>query len=141
MTLLPSLVNDIFTPFDPFTNLDYPIARQQRKWLPAVDIKENDKEICLDMNVPGFNKDDICVDLDQNMLVLKGKHSEEKKEDEGTWHRRERRKQSFERRFTLPEYASLDQIKANLQNGVLHLSVPKKEQPKPEKSHKSIEIQ
>lgn len=143
MSLLPTLFsNDILPTFDPFFDTSFLPSRWmgQQKWVPAVDIREDDKGIIFDMNVPGFKKDDISIDLQQNVLCICGKH-EEKKEDKNTqFHRRERRTQSFERKFTLPEYVNLDDIKARYEDGVLNVVIPKQIEKEKELTQKKVEI-
>ena len=132
-------INDVFDEFLGFPLSNTSNAWGRQNWAPEVDISENELQIGLDMNAPGFKKEDLEVDIDGNVLILKGKHSESQKENKDNFLRRERRSQSFERRFTLPEYADIEKIKAKMDSGVLHLDIPKKAHSKQEKS-KQIQI-
>eukprot|EP00762_Andalucia_godoyi_P001487 ANDGO_00159.mRNA.1 17.7 kDa class I heat shock protein len=99
-----------------------------RRWAPVVDVKETDKEIIVDAEVPGMNKQDIKVEVDQNnVLKIYGENKYEKKVDNEKWHRVERSWGSFTRTLQLPETATADKISAKYENGVLHLTIPKRE--------------
>jgi HSP20 family protein len=94
---------------------------------PAVNIRESESDYSIELSVPGFEKSDIAIDVNDNTLIIKG---EVKKEDEKTttnYTRKEFSTHSFERHFNLPEGVSVDGIKAEYVNGILKLSIPKQE--------------
>jgi HSP20 family protein len=92
--------------------------------------------ICLS----GVKKEEVKVEVeDNNVLRLSGQRVKEEEQKGDTWHRVERSRGSFQRRFRLPDTADLDNIKCALENGVLTVEVPKKETDKP-RNVRSIDI-
>ena len=97
----------------------------------AVDIREEDDAFFVDAEVPGLKAEEVNVDVEKNVLTIRGERNVEKEEGEGTYKRIERRYGSFSRSFTLPETVDADNISADLKDGVLALRLPKKEAPSP----------
>ncbi|KAG7949806.1 hypothetical protein I3843_13G081700, partial [Carya illinoinensis] len=90
-------------------------------------------------DLPGLKKEDVKVEVEEGrILQISGERSKEQEEKNDKWHRIERSKGKFLRRFRLPENAKMDHVKANMENGVLTVTVPKEEEKKPEV--KPIEI-
>lgn len=99
-------------------------------WVPAVDIKEEDKRFVLIADVPGVDPDDIEVHMENGMLSIKGERHEEhveQKEGNGGYKRIERTYGKFQRRFSLPDTADPEGITAKSHNGTLEVSIPKTE--------------
>ncbi|MDH3202711.1 MAG: Hsp20/alpha crystallin family protein [Myxococcales bacterium] len=97
----------------------------------AVDIREENDAFFVDAEVPGLSAEDVNVDVEKNVLTIRGERKVEKEEGEGSYKRIERRYGSFSRSFTLPETVDADNISADLKDGVLALRLPKKEAPSP----------
>jgi len=97
----------------------------------AVDIREDEDAFLVEAEVPGLAAEDVKVDVEKNVLTIRGERKVEKEEDEGKYNRIERRFGSFSRSFTLPETVDADSISADLRDGVLALRLPKKEAPSP----------
>jgi len=97
----------------------------------AVDIREEDDAFFVDAEVPGLTEKDVNIDVEKNVLTIRGERNVEKEESEGTYRRIERQYGSFTRSFTLPETVDADHISADLKDGVLALRLPKKEAPTP----------
>lgn len=95
-------------------------------WTPRVDVREEAERFVILADLPGIDPADIEVQMDKNVLTLKGERKSETKEDGAKFTRVERRYGSFERRFTLPESADADGIRAAGKHGVLEISIPKK---------------
>lgn len=95
-------------------------------WVPAVDIKEEDKAYVIHADVPGVKPDDIDVSMEHGMLTIKGERKEDKEEEKQGYKRVERVRGSFYRRFSLPDNADAEKIDASSENGVLKLVIPKK---------------
>lgn len=125
--------------YDPWSLLDlrnlfdYPFTKKEGEtfpslahWTPSVDIKTEDKQYLIYVDVPGVEPDDIEVSVEQNALIIKGDRHTEKEEKEGEWTRTERFSGSFFRQFTLPANADSDKIDAHTKNGVLEIVIPKK---------------
>lgn len=103
------------------------------EWAPAVDIKEETDKFILHADIPGVKPEDIEVHMETGILTVKGeKKSEAKTEKEG-YKRVERAYGSFYRRFSLPDSANGDAIKASSKNGVLEIIIPKREAVKPKR--------
>ena len=109
--------------------------------LPAVNVKENENEFLIDIAAPGMNKKDFKVDYDNGRLTISSEHKNEKETKEGEKiTRREFSYQSFQRSFTVSEnMVKADKISANYENGILHITLPKREEVKP-KPAKQIQI-
>ncbi len=108
--------------------------------LPAVNIKEDDNSFEVEMSVPGLDKKDFNIELNNSVLTISSEKEVENETKEGQqFTRKEFSYQSFSRSFTLPETVEGEKIKAKYENGVLSVSIPKKEEAKP-KPVKQIEI-
>jgi HSP20 family protein len=108
--------------------------------LPSVNIKENADSFNVEMAVPGFSKDEFRIELNNNLLTISSEKNVENEINEGeNFTRREFSYQSFSRSFTLPNTVNSDKIGANYENGILKVSIPKKEEAKP-KPAKQIQI-
>lgn len=95
-------------------------------WIPSVDIKEESDRFLLTIDVPGVNSQDIEISMENNVLIIKGSREELQTEDKGNYHRVERLKGSFYRRFNLPDTADAEAISANAKLGVLTIEIGKK---------------
>jgi HSP20 family protein len=104
-----------------------------RPWVPPVDISENENELVVKADVPDVKFEDIQVNLENDTLTLKGARKFEKASDKGGYHRIERSYGSFERSFTVPNTVDAEHVKADYKNGVLTVTLPKKETAKPRK--------
>jgi HSP20 family protein len=102
-------------------------------WSPSVDIYETENEIVLTAEIPGVDEKNIEIKLEDNTLSLKGERKLEKETKEENYHRIERSYGSFYRSFTLPRNIDQDNIKAESENGILRISMPKKPELKPKK--------
>ncbi|MFO7955755.1 MAG: Hsp20/alpha crystallin family protein [Candidatus Brocadiia bacterium] len=111
--------------------------RPGRRFVPAIDVTEDEDAVRLTAEVPGMEKDDLDVSIDNNVLTLRGEKKEEEVSEDTGYHRVERRYGQFERRIRLPNYVDTEKIDATYDNGVLKLTLPKAETAKA----KSIEIQ
>ena len=99
----------------------------EKRFLPAIDVKEDEKEVVLTAEFPGMNKEDLDCSVENGVLTLKGEKKEEKTTEKGNYHRVERRYGSFERRIMLPDYVDTKKIDASYKDGVLTLRMPKTE--------------
>lgn len=95
--------------------------------VPSVNITENEKEFKIEMAAPGLERKDFKVEVEDGMLCISSEKKEESKEEKKNYTRREYSYNSFSRSFTLPDNSSPDKINAKYENGVLHISLPKKE--------------
>jgi len=100
-------------------------------WAPSVDIYENKDQIVLEAELPGMKQEDFDLSIENNVITLRGERKFEAKKTEGGWHRVERSYGTFERVFTLPDTVDAEGVKADYKNGVLTVTLPKKEAAKP----------
>ena len=100
-------------------------------WLPAVDMFEKDDRLVIKAELPGMDKKDIALDLKNGVLTLSGVRQHENEVKEENVYRREMSYGKFVRSFTLPADSDADQIKAEFNNGLLTIEIPKPEQHKP----------
>jgi HSP20 family protein len=109
--------------------------------LPSVNIEETEKDFKIQLAAPGLKKEDINIELVNNVLTISSEKQEEKeeKEEAGNYYRKEFNYQSFSRSFTLPENANESKIEATYRDGILHVDVAKKQIGSP-KSVKNISI-
>lgn len=102
-------------------------------WAPKVDIWEDKDHLVLEAELPGMTRDDFELSFENNVLTLKGERKFEKKTEEGNYYRVERSYGSFTRSFTLPQTVTPDGAAAEFNNGVLHVTLPKREETKARK--------
>lgn len=100
-------------------------------WAPAVDIYETEHELVVKADLPDVDTQDLDIRVENNILTIRGARKFEKKVNEENYLRIERSYGSFARSFTLANTVNSDAIKADYQNGVLTLSIPKREEAKP----------
>ncbi len=139
-SLTPSYSNLV----DHFFNDDFfnsPVSRFERNCdIPASNVVENDDEFSIELAVSGMKKDDFSIKLDNNVLTISSENKKEDKIKEDNYIRREFSYSSFSRSFQFPEgKIDEDKIKASYKDGILTLSLPKKEEHRPQSS-RMIEI-
>lgn len=100
-------------------------------WSPAVDIYETVDTLVIKAEIPGVEKDDVSIEVKDNILKLRGERKLEKEVKEENYHRMECSYGSFQRIFTLPTSVDQDKISATFKNGMLEVTLPKKEEKKP----------
>ena len=100
-------------------------------WCPSCDIYENENELVLTAELPGVKDDDVEIKIEDNTLTLRGERKLETETKEENYHRIERTYGSFHRSFSLPYYIDQEKIKAEHENGVLRIVMPKKPDLKP----------
>jgi HSP20 family protein len=99
-------------------------------WNPNVDIYENKDQIVIEAELPGMNREDFDLSFENNVITLRGERRFEKKDETDNYHRVERSYGSFTRSFTLPPTVSGDGVTAEYRNGVLRITLPKREEVK-----------
>jgi len=100
-------------------------------WLPALDAHEDKESFTVQVELPGFKREDIQVSLQDGVLTISGERKEEKVSKETEVHRQERYYGKFARALTLPTAVAADKVKAAYKDGVLTVTLPKAEEAKP----------
>ncbi len=131
---LPTLANNLF-------GRDLEVPATHHNSLPAVNISESETAYLLELAAPGLNKEDFKLNVQANRLVISAKKEEVKEQEEKTenavkYTRKEFSFTNFQRAFTLPKNVDISKVEAAYTNGILTVSVPKKE----EEKVKSFEI-
>lgn len=115
------LFNDAFTP-----------SLSATGWqVPAVDLYQTDDEVVVKAALPGLKADEVHISITGDMLTLKGEFKQEEEKKERAYHLREQRYGAFERTFALPTAVIADKAKAEFENGILTVTLPKAEEVKP----------
>lgn len=127
---LPSTFPTFFGDFfNDFVN-DELMNRNVFKTVPAVNISENENGYAVELAAPGMNKDDFKLAVENNVLSISAEKKEENKQENDRYTRKEFSYSSFSRSFTMPEHVDTENIAAEYTNGVLKLTLPKKEEAK-----------
>jgi len=100
-------------------------------WAPTVDIFEDDQAFVVKADLPGLEIKDIDLQIQENILTLKGERRMEKEVEKDRYHRIERSYGSFQRSFTLPNIVDPEKVKAKFKDGVLEIRIPKLERAQP----------
>ncbi len=126
-------------PFREMTSLQSRVNRladslwsgRQESWVPAVDVFDTQDAVVLKAELPGMKVADIQIEVDDNVLTLKGERTFQEKLDDERYYRVEWRYGSFQRSLALPQGVKADDIQATYEDGVLQVTVPKAEAEKP----------
>lgn len=102
-------------------------------WSPSVDIFENKDKIVIEAELAGMKPEEVDVSIENNVITLRGERKFEKNEESENYHRVERSYGSFTRSFTLPRTVISDEADASFENGVLSITLPKREEAKARK--------
>jgi HSP20 family protein len=108
-------------------------------WRPAVDIYETGNGLVLKAELPGVKKEDVSVEIKDNVLTLKGERAEDKEVDEDNYYRRERCFGTFQRSFNLEQSIQPEKIKAKFKDGILEVEIPRPVEEKPKKISVSVD--
>lgn len=100
-------------------------------WAPSVDIYENKDQIVLEAELPGMKQDEFDLSIENNVITIRGERKFEKADETDNYHRVERSYGAFTRSFTLPQTVSAEGAVAEYNNGVLRVTLPKREETKP----------
>jgi len=113
---------------DAFT---HPLSVRDAWSVPAIDMYQTDDEIVVKAALPGIKADEVNINVTGEVLTLKGEVKHEEEKQEKAWHIREQRYGSFERSVVLPTEVVADKAKADFENGILTITLPKAEEVKP----------
>ena len=131
--VFPNLINEFF-------NDDFFMGGRlmENSFVPSANVKENSKAFLIELSAPGFNKKDINIEVDDIMLKIYSELKNEVENKDESIIKREFHYNSFERSFQLPENVNAEKIKANYNDGILSIEIPKME--KEQKKKRLIDI-
>jgi HSP20 family protein len=138
--MLPT-IRRTFSPFlsNLFDDEFFPVLTNRTSSMPAVNIKESDKDFILELAVPGIDKKDLKIDINDDVVTISSESRSEKEEDNDGYKRKEFSYSTFCRSFYLPENVNRDKIQASYKDGILKVELPKQEEEK-NKISKQIKI-
>ncbi len=131
--MLPTITKRSFRPFympDIFNDGFFSGFADKTNSMPAVNIRENEKSYLLDLAIPGIDKKDLKIDINEDVLTISSETKNETEESNDGYRRKEFSYSSFCRNFYIPENVNRDKIEANYKDGVLAVSLPKQEEEK-----------
>lgn len=105
-------------------------AENLRTWFPVTDVSETPEHLTLRLEVPGLSREDIKLSVERNTLTVRGEKRQETATENESFYRSERAYGAFERSFALPSHIDADSVKASLENGVLTIRFPRREEAK-----------
>lgn len=131
--MLPMITRRSYKPFlwsGLFDDDFFPLVSNRNTSMPAVNIREDEKKFTLDLAVPGIDKKDLKIEINEDVITISSEHKEEKEETGDDFKRREFSYSSFCRSFYLPENVNKDKIEANYKYGILTVELPKETEEK-----------
>jgi HSP20 family protein len=131
--MLPTITRNAFKPFymSNFFNDDFlPVVSGRTSSMPAVNIRESDKNYTLDLAVPGMDKKDLKIDINEDVLTISSETKNENEENVDGYKRKEFSYSSFCRSFYIPENVNREKIGAAYKDGILSVELPKMEEGK-----------
>jgi HSP20 family protein len=131
--MLPTITKRSFRPFympNLFDDDFFPVFQNRTSSMPAVNIREDEKNYILDLAIPGIDKEDLKIDVNEDILTISSETKNETEENRDGYKRKEFSYASFCRSFYVPENVHRDKIEANYKDGILTVSLPKQEEEK-----------
>jgi HSP20 family protein len=132
-TMLPTISTGTFRPFympNFFDDDFFPVMANRSNSMPAVNIREDEKRFTLELAVPGMDKKDLKIDINEDLLTISSETKNESEESRDGYKRKEFSYSSFCRSFQLPENVNKEKIEANYKDGILNVVLPKVEEEK-----------
>lgn len=129
--MLPTIARRSFRPFymsDIFDNEFFPAFRHQTSSMPAVNIREDEKTYNLELAVPGLDKKDLKIDINEDLLTISSESKHETEESTNGYKKKEFSYSSFSRNFYIPENVNREKIEASYKDGVLTVGLPKQKE-------------
>ena len=109
------------------------LGERRSSWLPSVDVYDGKEEVVLKADLPGVTPEDVDVEVDENVLTIRGERKSDYRADQERFYRVERPTGAFERSIALPAGVLADRIEASFEDGILTVRVPKAEEAKPKR--------
>jgi len=117
--------------FDDALTRPFSLIRDGGRSSPAVDMYQTDNEVVVQAALPGIKADEVQINVTGDILTIKGETKHEEERQDKSWHIREHRWGAFERSVMLPTGVIFDKAKADFENGILTITLPKSEEVKP----------
>lgn len=133
VTPFDSLFDDIIQKALPSFSQEFGIGFFGNNSYPKVDVMDYPDKLKIEAEIPGLSKEEVSVDLEENILSITGSKRESKKQEDVQYIRKELKRSNFKRSFELNRDFNLSKIKAEFSNGLLHIDIPKKDPDKPKK--------
>jgi HSP20 family protein len=131
--MLPTISRRSFRPFympNLFDDDFFPVLTNRTSSMPAVNIREDEKNFFLDLAIPGIDKKDLKIDINEDVLTISSETKNENEESRDGYKRKEFSYSSFCRSFYIPENVEREQIEANYKDGILSVALPKQKEEK-----------
>ncbi len=131
--MLPTITKRTFSPFNMSNIFDddfFPLLPNRSNTMPAVNIRENEKSYTLDLAIPGIDKNNLKIDINEDVLTISSETKNETEEKIEGYKRKEFSFSSFCRSFYIPENVNKDKIGASYKDGILSVDLPKDEEEK-----------
>lgn len=131
--MLPTISTRTFRPFylpGLFDDDFFPVISRRSHSLPAVNIKEDDKMFILELAIPGMDKKDLKIDVNEDLISISSETRNESEDNSDGYKRKEFSYSSFCRSFFIPENVAKEKIEASYKDGILNISLPKIEEEK-----------
>lgn len=122
-------INSLFN----FDDWDWAPGLFDRNIAPALDMVENNDDFVVTADLPGVSRDNVDLSVADNVLTIKGDKQGEQEDGNGNYYRKESWEGSFQRTVSLPQGVDADKVKAEMKDGVLTITLPKREEAKPRK--------
>ena len=133
VTPFDSLFDDIIQKALPSFSQEFGVGFFGNNSYPKVDVMDYPDKLQIEAEIPGLPKDEVSVDLEDNILSITGSKRESKNDSDVKYIRKELKRSSFKRSFELNRDFNLSKIKAQFSNGLLYVDIPKKDPDKPKK--------
>ena len=140
--MLPTITTRSFRPFympNFFDDDFFPVVSRSTNSVPAVNVREDDKNFTLEVAIPGIDKKDLKIDVNEDVLTISSESKSESDENKNGYKRKEFSYSAFSRSFYVPENVNREKIEANYKDGILTVALPKQEEEK-NKITRKIEI-
>ena len=131
--MLPTITRRSFRPFympNLFDDDFFPVLSNRTSSMPAVNIREDEKKYFLELAIPGMDKKDLKIDINEDVLTISSENKSETEENRDGYKRKEFSYSSFCRSFYIPENVDREKIEANYKDGILSVELPKQEEEK-----------
>ena len=125
--MLPTISRRSFRPFyvpNIFDDDFFPVVSDRTSSMPAVNIREDEKNYVLDLAIPGMDKKDLKIDINEDVLTISSETKSETEDSKDGYKRKEFSYSSFDRSFYIPENVEREKIEANYKDGILSVALP-----------------